>query len=63
METDGLKKLYFVIETKGSSDQFDLRPSENLKIQCGKVHFEELGTGAELHGPISDWKKFKIQAL
>ena len=63
VETDGLKKLYFVIETKGNSDQFDLRPSENLKIQCGKVHFEELGTGAELHGPVSDWKKFKIQAL
>lgn len=58
-----MKKLYFVIETKGSADQLDLRRSEDLKIRCGKVHFENLGTGAELHGPVSDWKELKIQAV
>lgn len=60
VETDGVKKLYFIIETKGSSDQFDLRQREDLKIRCGKVHFKMLGTGADLHGPISDWKEFKV---
>ena len=63
VETDGVKKLYFVIETKGSSEQLDLRQSEDLKIRCGKVHFENLGTGAELHGPVSDWKNFKVQTM
>ena len=63
METDGVKKLYFVIETKGSNSQLDLRPGEDLKIQCGKVHFANLGTGAELHGPVSDWINFKVQAI
>ena len=63
VETDGVKRLYFVIETKGSTDQLDLRRSEDLKIRCGKVHFENLGTGAELHGPVSAWKELKIQAV
>ena len=63
VETDGVKKLYFVIETKGSNSQLDLRPGEDLKIRCGKVHFANLGTGAELHGPVSDWINFKVQAI
>ena len=61
MEIDGLKKLCFVIETKGSSDQLALRLGEDLKIQCGKAHFKALGTGVELHGPISDWTSFKMK--
>lgn len=61
MEIDGLKKLCLVIETKGSSDQLALRLGEDLKIQCGKAHFKALGTGVELHGPISDWTSFKIK--
>lgn len=60
VETDGLKKLYFVIETKGSGDQLNLRQREDWKIRCGKVHFRTLNTGAELYGPVSDWKAFKI---
>lgn len=60
VETDGLKKLYFVIETKGSGDQLNLRQREDWKIRCGKVHFRTLNTGAELYGPVLDWKAFKI---
>ena len=60
VETDGLKKLYFVIETKGNGDQLNLRQREDWKIRCGKVHFRTLNTGAELYGPVSDWKAFKI---
>lgn len=60
IETDGIKKLYFVIETKGSDDPSDQRPREYQKIRCGKVHFKTLETGAELCGPVSDWKAFKI---
>ena len=38
----GEEKLYFVLETKGSIDYFDLRTKEQLKIHCGKQHFKAL---------------------
>ena len=61
VEIDGMKKLYFVLETKGSTSPFDLRGNESMKIQCGKAHFRAIGTGAELFGPVKDWKDFKVQ--
>ena len=42
LEEDGDKKLYFIIETKGSASQFDLRTPERLKYNCGKAHFQAL---------------------
>lgn len=38
------EKLYFVVESKGTTLFGDLRPKEQGKIDCGKKHFEELGT-------------------
>lgn len=35
------KKIYFVIETKSTTDQSELRPEEQMKIECGKAHFKE----------------------
>lgn len=43
LETENEKKLYFVIETKGSTNYIDLRDKESIKIKCGKKHFEALG--------------------
>ena len=37
-ETD--EKIYFVIETKGSTVESQRRVSENQKIECAKKHFE-----------------------
>ncbi|PZN81923.1 MAG: restriction endonuclease [Candidatus Methylumidiphilus alinenensis] len=34
------KTLYFVAETKGTTDLTLLRPLEKLKIECGKKHFK-----------------------
>lgn len=34
------EKVYFVIETKGSTDESQRRVSENQKIDCAKKHFE-----------------------
>ncbi len=42
LEEDGDQKLYFIIETKGSAFQFDLRTPERLKYNCGKAHFQAL---------------------
>lgn len=38
-------KVYFVIETKGTLDEFDRKGRENYKIKCAKKHFEALNKG------------------
>lgn len=40
VDIDGIKKLYFILETKGNTNELDLRGRENLKIYCGKQHFK-----------------------
>ena len=42
LEKDGEQKLYFVLETKGTTSLFDLRSPERLKIHCVKQHFDSL---------------------
>ena len=41
VEDEGKEKLYFVVETKGSSWWDDLRHLEGAKIKCGEKHFDE----------------------
>lgn len=57
-DEDETKKLYFVLETKGTETLFDLRTPERLKIHCGQQHFKALENGVEFHN-TKDWKKFK----
>lgn len=45
VEVDGAEKLYFVVETKSSLFDEDLRDKESAKIKCGKAHFEALSIG------------------
>jgi type III restriction enzyme len=51
IEQDGAERLYFVVETKGTSTGTtsflgsDLRGKEAAKILCGKAHFEALTPG------------------
>jgi len=57
---NGEEKLYFVLETKGSTDIFmDLRNREQLKIRCGKRHFEALGEDVRLQ-VATNWNEIKI---
>ncbi len=61
LEKDGEQKLYFVLETKGTTSLFDLRSPERLKIHCGKQHFDALQDGILFsEQPVKDWKEFKI---
>ena len=60
MERDGDKKLYFILETKGTTDLFGLRTPEQLKIHCGTEHFKALENGVEMR-VATDWGKFKIE--
>ncbi len=45
VEADGQKKLYLVVETKGSAWWDDLRHVEGAKIKCGQKHFAEIAVG------------------
>lgn len=53
LESDGVQKFYFVLETKGSTSEYDLRLKEQMKIKCGKAHFAALET------EVTDWWKYK----
>lgn len=59
LDRNGEQKLYFILETKGTTELFGLRTPEQLKIHCGTEHFKALQNGVEMR-VASDWKKFKI---
>lgn len=42
IDTDEGERLYFVVETKGSQFDEDLRHKEAAKIKCGEKHFEAI---------------------
>lgn len=57
IEKDDEKKLYFVIETKGSIQIDMLRPAEYDKIHCGMKHFEALNNNVT-YKAVDDFDKF-----
>lgn len=54
---DGDEQIYFVVESKGSTSEDDLRPREWSKYECGRNHFEALGSKLELAKNLSDIEK------
>lgn len=54
--TEREEKLYFVRETKGSLDSEERRTKENQKIDCGRRHFEELGTDFDVVTSLAEVK-------
>lgn len=62
IEDNGLNKLYFVVETKGSIEGKDLRPKEQAKIRCGEKHFAALGNDAKFMKADS-FQMFTEQAI
>ena len=45
IELDGSERLFFVVETKSSLFDDDLRDREGAKIECGIAHFKALAVG------------------
>ena len=45
IEREDAEQLFFVVETKGSTDESMLRPAEKSKIDYGKKHFEAISQG------------------
>lgn len=59
---NGEEKLYFVLETKGTTDPWGLRTPEQLKIHCGKEHFKAIGEGLQFDVATgwNDFRKTKV---
>ena len=51
---EGEEKIYFVVESKGSTSEENLRPLEKYKYECGKSHFAEFDLNLELAKDLSD---------
>ena len=56
LDRDGEQKLYFILETKGTDNLFDLRNPERLKIHCGIEHFKALQNDVEMK-VATKWKE------
>lgn len=56
VERDGHEHLYFVVETKSSLFDDDLRNREGGKIKCGTAHFKALAVGENpaIYGKFTD---------
>nr|WP_315424666.1 DEAD/DEAH box helicase family protein [uncultured Pedobacter sp.] len=57
LDSEKIKHIYFVAETKGSDDVNDLRGVEQLKIHCAKEHFKSISDGAVKFDVISNYSK------
>jgi type III restriction enzyme len=57
VEDGGDQKLYFVLETKANILAEDLRPVEQARIQCGRAHFQALGTDVKFK-PVDSFDRF-----
>jgi type III restriction enzyme len=54
------EKLFFVVESKGSTLFSDLRPKESAKIDCGKKHFEAIGSEMIVASEMSEVVDFAL---
>ena len=59
MNENGEDKLYFVVETKGSTYRADRRGNENDKIECARKHFDALETGIKYQVSTGYYTDFK----
>lgn len=58
---DNEEKLFFVVEYKGSTGLFDLRPKVQAKIACGKKHFSAIGSEMIVTADISDVENYALK--
>ena len=54
------EKLFFVVESKGSTSLFDLRPKEQGKIDCGKKHFSAIESEMIIAASMSDVEDYAL---
>jgi type III restriction enzyme len=55
-DKEKVRYIYFVVETKGSDSDKDLREIEKLKIHCAKEHFKEISNNEVTFGKVSGYE-------
>lgn len=60
IDKNGIQKMYFVLETKGTTNIKKLRPDEQMKIKCGIGHFKALDNSTDFE-IAKDWHSFKTE--
>lgn len=53
--TSSDEKLYLIRETKSTYDRSKRRESENMKVDCGKAHFDTLGVNFKVATSLHDF--------
>ena len=56
-DKEKVRYIYFVAETKGSDSSMELRGTENLKIHCAKIHFEEIAGADVKYDVVNNFDK------
>lgn len=56
-DKDKVRHIYFVMETKGSDSDMDLREIERLKIHCATEHFKEISGNEVKFEKVSSYEK------
>lgn len=59
LDSEKVKHIYFVAETKGSENTNDLRGVEALKIHCAKEHFKSISNGEIKFDVITTYDKLR----
>jgi len=52
------EKIYFVVETKGTNNIYELKPEEKIKIESTKKRFE-LIKDSKFVAPVKDFESFE----
>jgi type III restriction enzyme len=65
LDKDNTRQIYFVAETKGSTEEKDLREIEKLKIHCAREHFQAISGTDIKFDVVKDFQKLTeiIQGL
>lgn len=59
LDSEKVKHIYFIAETKGSENTNDLRGVEALKIHCAKEHFKSISNGEVKFDVITTYDKLR----
>jgi len=54
------EKIYFVVETKGTNNIYELKPDEQIKIKSAKKRFERI-KDSKFVAPVKDFDSFESQ--
>lgn len=53
------EKIYFIVETKGTNNIYELRPEERIKLLSAKKRFELIRDSTKFVAPVKDFDSFE----